>query len=65
MKVLLVETCNVCGAGTFTSVGISSTECVNCVKGKYQDNSTKDKCFDCPIGWYQQDEKKPLARVPG
>ena len=53
--------CTTCGAGTFTSVGTDITLCDNCTKGKYQDIGIRDKCFGCPLGWYQKDEQKPYC----
>lgn len=59
--------CDSCGAGMFTHVSVSRTECLNCVQGTYQDVGSRDRCFNCPIGWYQKDEKKPfcLPCIPG
>ena len=59
--------CNVCDAGTVTSVGISSTECKNCLKGKYQDDGTEDKCKNCPSGYHQNKAKSSICLpcIPG
>jgi surface protein len=53
--------CSTCGAGKFTSSGTSTTTCDACVSGKFQEDGTKDQCFDCPSGWYQADVEKPFC----
>ena len=55
------ESCATCSAGTFMYAGDRRTDCLPCVPGKYQDVVAQDHCLNCPIGWYQKNEKKPFC----
>ena len=59
--------CKICGAGKFTSIGISETHCEPCEAGLYQELSGNSTCLHCPAGWNQDKKGKPFCFpcVPG
>ena len=61
------ENCEICGAGTFTSIGIIETHCEPCGAGLYQELSGNNTCLHCPAGWNQGEKGKPFCFpcVPG
>ena len=53
--------CKICGAGKFTSIGISETHCEPCEAGLYQELSGNSTCLHCPAGWNQDKKGKPFC----
>ena len=53
--------CKICGAGKFTSIGISATHCEPCEAGLYQELSGNSTCLHCPAGWNQDKKGKPFC----
>ena len=59
--------CEICGAGTFTSIDVNKTQCEPCDAGLYQELVGNSTCNNCPAGWNQKDPGQPfcLPCAPG
>ena len=59
--------CDICGAGTITTIGVTETQCDPCDAGLYQEGVGKSTCNKCLVGWNQKDSGKAfcLPCAPG